>query len=616
MKRFFIFTVVFAMIAGGLAPITGGRMPSALAAEETLTFPAKLPVHPRLFLTVQREKEIKEQISTDVFLKKLVSELIKKADRAKKDKLTEYVIPDGKRLLGSSRRSLERTSVLAFAYRMTGDKTYADAALAEMLAVCRFKDWNPSHYLDTGEMATAVGIGYDWLYDFIPVKERNEIKDAVVKHALNTGLPIYEKNNWWTKSNNNWNEVCNAGLTIGALAVADEEPQLAEKIVRYAVKSLPNGLSAYKPDGAYPEGPVYWGYGASFTGLMLKVLDDVFKNDFGLLKAEGLNITGDYYMSVIGPNYRNFNYADAGDTSDSSPMMFALSTFYNRPDYAVWIRNFLERMNRYQHGRLAVFHAIWYNPAKDDKGSSPPLAQKFTGIQDVCTMRTEWNNPDAAFLGFKGGNNRANHGHLDIGSFVYEVNGVRWAVDLGTDDYNMPGYFGKQRWDYFRLNNKSHNTLVIGDKIQNPTADCKIVSLRTGKNAGISDNIVAFASVDMTDAYKEQVKTAQRFATLLKDGTVLIQDTVIGAKEPVRWGMMTRADIKLDGKTAILSQDGKKIRLEMTTLYDSEKFEIVSAKPPTKAERQNEGYQMLTIVSKPKGENEKVHIAVTMKPEK
>jgi hypothetical protein len=575
-----------------------------------LKFPVQLPEHPRLFLTKQRETEIKELTKTDLFLDRQVNELLQKAERVKKDSLTDYRIPDGKRLLGQSRRSLERTTVLAFAYRMTGNIEYAEVAVEEMLAVCRFKDWNPSHYLDTAEMATAVGIGYDWLYEIIPAEKRTEIKNAILKHAMETGLSVYEKGGWWSKSNNNWNEVCNAGLTIGALAIADEEPQIAEKIVTAAVKSLPKGLSVYKPDGAYPEGPVYWSYGAAFTGLMLMALQDVFNDDFGLLKTEGLNITGDYYMGMIGPNYRSFNYADAGDKAEPSPMMYALSHFYNRPDHAFWLRTFLEQQNRFSSGRLAVFHAVWYNP--EGTGSDfaeTPLAQKYSGIQDVCTMRNAWNNPNAAFLGFKAGNNRANHGHLDIGSFVYEINSIRWAVDLGADNYNMPGYFGKQRWDYYRLNNRSHNTLVIGNKIQNPSADCKLIEFKRFDEG----QIVARAVADITAAYKGQVRSAKRTATLYKDGSAVIEDVLEGVTEPVRWGMVTAANIEINNKTAILSQNKKQLHIEIIS-NEVRQFETVSVTPPTEMENPNKGFSMLAAAVTPKNGN--AFIRVILKPVK
>ena len=592
------------------------------AVAEEFALPQNLPEHPRLFFTKQKESELKEGMKTDAYLEKLVSELIKKADRVKEQPPSIYEIPDGRRLLDQSRRSLERTTALAFAYRMTGNQEYADAAVTEMLTVSRFKDWNPSHYLDTAEMATAVALGYDWLYDVIPEEQRTEIRNALVEHALKTGLEIYQRGRGWVVGTNNWNEVCNAGLTLGALAVADDERELAEMIIGYASKSFPRGLLPYKPDGAYPEGPMYWSYGSFFAGLKLMIHQDLFEDPFGFQQSEGLSQTGDYYMSMVGPRYRFYNYADCSESADASPMMFALSRLYDRPDYAVWLRTFLESQNRYQDGRMAVFQALWYNPKGTDADfAKTPLAQKFAGIQDVCTMRTAWNDPNAAFLGFKGGYNRANHGHLDIGSFVYEVNGVRWASDLGMENYNLPGFFGGQRWSYFRTNNRSHNTLLIGDELQNLEADCKITHFAYGtgklrfRGAGIrvspNDGVVASAAVDMTDAYKGQVESVYRIATLYKDGSIEIEDYLSGVTQPVRWGMMTHTAIELDGKTATLSQGNRKLHVELTSEH-AEKFEITSAAPPTEAERQNAGYSMLTALATPKAGQ--IAFRVVMRP--
>ena len=57
------------------------------------------------------------------------------------------------------------------------------------------------------------------------------------------------------------------------------------------------------------------------------------------------------------------------------------------------------------------------------------------GKNPVCLMRTSWKDPEALFIGFKAGSPSVNHGHMDIGSFIAEANGVRWAVDLGSQNY-------------------------------------------------------------------------------------------------------------------------------------------------------------------------------------
>lgn len=564
------------------------------SAQDAIPLPSPLPEHPRIFFTSQKQAEIEKLAETDEFLKKQIAVLIEKADKAKTAGVSKYLIPDGVRLLDQSRRSLDRTTTLAFAYRMTGDQTYADAAVEEMLAVCRFKNWNPAHYLDTAEMAAAVGLGYDWLHDVIPEAEKTEIRESLKKHALETGLEFYEKNSGWAKSHNNWNEVCNSGLTLAALAVAEDEPELAAKIINYAVKSIPNGLSVYQPDGAYPEGPIYWSYGGTFCGAMIMALRDVFGDDFGLAATPGFDVTGDYYMGMISPTYTNFNYADCGERAESTPLMYALSHFHNRPDYALWLRKFYEAKNPLGGGRWAVMQVLWYNPAGADADfENTPRAKLFRGVQDVVTMRTAWNDPDAWFVGFKGGDNKANHGHLDTGSFVLDYAGVRWATDLGADDYNLPEYFGHKRWDYYRNNNRSHNTLVIGEKIQHTWAVGRITEF--GSEAGM-----AFAACDMTEAYSGQAKSAKRVVSLTDEGDFVITDFIKDVSETVRWGMVTRADVTIsdDGQSATLSHSGKAIRVSFLPESDA-KFEIIPTTPPTEKENQNQGTVMLAIFAEP-----------------
>jgi len=69
------------------------------------------------------------------------------------------VSKEGKRLLAISRIALKRIYYLSYAYRMTGERKYALRAEQEMLAVSRFTDWNPTHFLDVGEMVMALAIG-------------------------------------------------------------------------------------------------------------------------------------------------------------------------------------------------------------------------------------------------------------------------------------------------------------------------------------------------------------------------------------------------------------------------------------------------------------------------
>ncbi len=84
---------------------------------------------------------------------------------------------------------------------------------------------------------------------------------------MNLVLPYvtWAVNNVW-----NWSFVCNGGLIIGALAIADSEPDLARYIVSSGVKRIPIALKTYKPDGVWPESTTYWRYGMYY--LMYSIL--------------------------------------------------------------------------------------------------------------------------------------------------------------------------------------------------------------------------------------------------------------------------------------------------------------------------------------------------------
>ena len=82
----------------------------------------------------------------------------------------------GRRLLSVSRKSLRLIMLLAVVYNVNGEEVYLRRAEDEMRAVMAFEDWNPSHFLDVGEMAAAVAVGYDWLYDGLDPGFRDEVR--------------------------------------------------------------------------------------------------------------------------------------------------------------------------------------------------------------------------------------------------------------------------------------------------------------------------------------------------------------------------------------------------------------------------------------------------------
>ena len=215
-----------------------------------------------------------------------------------------------------------------------------------------------------------------------------------------------------------------------------------------------------------------------------------------------------------------------------------------------------------------------------------PLDAFFRGI-DVAFFRSAWEDPQALYVGFKGGNNRANHSHLDLGTFVLDAHGYRWAVDLGSDNYNLPAYFSTQRWTYYRLTTAGHNTLLINSVNQATSARAPIIAFH-------ATSAWAFAVADLTAAYP-MTQRVWRGVAMLDRERVLVEDEV-EAEQPVDivWGMHTPAEISIDGALATLQQGAETVQAKIITPAGA-RFEVASATPSRPDENQNAGIHKLLV---------------------
>lgn len=136
-----------------------------------------------------------------------------------KEEHLEYALDvSGRRLLRISREAIVRITSCAYAYRLTGQKRYLDKAEEELNAVCAFKDWNESHFLDVGEMALAVSVGYDWLYDALSSATKTAVEKALKEKAfrkLKGNLWSYRQNSrTWSAEPKEVYDEPNKGVTI------------------------------------------------------------------------------------------------------------------------------------------------------------------------------------------------------------------------------------------------------------------------------------------------------------------------------------------------------------------------------------------------------------------
>jgi hypothetical protein len=546
--------------------------------------------HPRLLLNDNGLNRIKELQKTDPALSKIISDVLTRArDDAALPPLEHKLI--GPRLLSVSRECLRRVYSLGLAYRLTVDETFARACEANLHTVCAFPDWNPSHFLDTAEMSHAVGIGYDWLYGWLSETSRATIREGLIRNSLAKGAEAYrgEGNTprWWIESYHNWNQVCNDGLIIGALAIAETDPDYARTIVPGAIKSLPRAIGTYGPDGAWPEGPGYWNYASSYTAYGLSALATALGTDFGLTGIPGLSVSGFFPLYTTGPTGLYVNFADSGERAGrrAMPCLFWFARTFNERFIADAEHEMIEKFGGQPQ------HVVWYVP-RSGSVYSPDLDRLFKGSVELAVLRSSWNDPGALFAGFKAGYNQVNHGHLDLGNFEFDALGVRWARDLGSDDYNLPDYWsmakGATRWTYYRLNSSSHNVCMLNGEDQDVMAKSGFVKFHTEPS-------VAHAVVDLTTAYAPgSARTMRGVALVGNRRALLVQDEFSLTRTcDIAWGMTTDADIAVDGSSAILTLDGETLTARVLSPNDVV-FTVESAEqqPPQKT---NKGVSRLMI---------------------
>ena len=583
---------------------------SATVSEKHLTklnIPEAVPPHPRLLASKVDWERIRKQIQSDPVSARIFASLENRAKQLLKDPPVERVMI-GRRLLDTSRLALARIGTLAMVFHVTREKAYADRAAKEMLAAASFPDWNPSHFLDAAEMSLALAIGYDWLYDSLSEAERHQVAKALVEKGLK---PSEAAKHDWIDGNNNWNQVCHAGMSAAAIAIADLQPELAERILNRAIENVPKSAHAYAPDGAYPEGPIYWEYGTSYHIVLAAALQQFSVSAFGLDSVQGLKESATYMAEVTGPSGLFFDYADSAEKRGLQIPLFWLARNFQHPE---WLRMDIQKLNellneddkpdsRDPNARMLALALLWRDPSLvDDFKNSPPLNWLGRGNNPVAIHRSAFGDPSASYVGMKGGSPSVPHAHMDVSSFVLEADGVRWAIDLGKDDYsdleakNIDLWDGKQegaRWSIFRLGAESHNILRFNGAPQAVSGSAQFVRFQ-------SEGPQPHSVLNLSALYRDQVKEAHRGVMLLPDKTVLFQDEWTAADKPVdaAWQMLTRAKVTVLPGEIRLEQNGKALTLQILEPAHAT-VEVKSAQELQKPfDTDNPGVQRIVIKTK------------------
>ncbi|KAH9942931.1 chondroitin AC/alginate lyase [Amylocystis lapponica] len=446
---------------------------------------------PRIIAPSYKWDALPQLIQNEPYLKLWNSSIFQNATEYYSADVVPYVLDSGNGILDVARQIKMRVKAFSYAYRMTNDTKWSERAWLELANAAgngtnsfgpnNETRWNPTHFLDTAELTNAYAIAYDWMYDAWNQTQKADIMWTMITYGIQPGITGFSNSNqqywgWWTSATEgNWNCVCNGGLTLGALAIlGDDTTGTAEQALSLTIpNALQNCVEAVSSDGTWSETPNYWYFGVTGHAEMSSALLTATGSDHGMLTSNpNFEKTGLFHMYVRGPG-STFSYGDNGVNlySTTSNAMLLYGDQYQHPEYVLYQRD--------QFDVVEPWSMFWYNPSVSGAfWDNLPLDHYFDNHTDQwASMRSSWTDEDAVYVGMKAGTLQGHQAHndLDVGDFVLDALGTRWAGELGDSNYLSTGYFSNDtqeswRWYYYRKRTEGQNAIIVNAENQLVTA--------------------------------------------------------------------------------------------------------------------------------------------------
>ena len=512
--------------------------------------PELVGVHPRVFLT-QAEIEslkLKAQSQKDLWQTAMSSVRALKVEPAKPP--------------AEERRAQNEVGIgmaeAAFAYKITGDKKYLQAAKEYMDAAMSYNVWGYSYNkpdvdLAAGHLLYGMGWSYDLLYNDLTPAERDKYRSKLIRQARLMYDFFKPKSGKSYAYSQNHTYIPITGLAIAAYALMGESPE-ANDWAALSRAIYDRVLATYSEDGYYYEGMEYWIFS---TPWLIHYMDaQLHSTGEDLYKATpGLKLAHEYVAHATLPGGEfNFDFGDiyAGPVTRSRKgddyereringhfrtnynILYHLADRYSNPD-AQGVADWLKSKGQVNAEEYWTF--IWYNAAIKPTPIERQPRWHYFPDHDVVYWRSSWGD-DATAFAFKAGPPEGHateaklkafsdwrlssgHAHPDAGSFIICSKGRYLTGDSG--------YAGVPMTEH-------HNTVVIGGVGQSregkghdafagvPYAQLNKIALRDVK---MSESGVSL-DADLTAAYEPSVGIANfvRQFEFKAPGEFLITDAI------------------------------------------------------------------------------------------
>jgi len=375
-------------------------------------------------------------------------------------------------------------------------------------------------HLHEGMAAAGLAQAYDLFFPYLSPSDRL-IWRRLMRRFLDLYRETAERSSWTVTTIANANAIGNSGCGLLALALLQEEPDLAHPTLAWVRDYLWNWLDyAHGPHGGNTEGAQYWAYALEHFLRFAETLERVTGTDDGLLSHPAVTNA----MNMVRNGLTNDGAMSGVNDTIPMPVGGAIGWFtagrFGDP-LGLWYGDHAARWlaSRAAQGRPTAYvprldQFLLWRPNVPECRRPPPLPTlSWLPETETVLLRSEprW---DAEWIaGLKGARPPfTHHNQADTGSVWLDFQGERMILDPG----------------YYKPHAEDHSLPLIGDTgPQTPSGwEGRIIRVTERNN-------LRYAVCEATAAYHGRARRVVRHLVLLGPcGAVLLDD--IEADEPVR----------------------------------------------------------------------------------
>lgn len=345
---------------------------------------------------------------------------------------------------------------------------------------------------------------------------RTHIKKQIEERIF---IPFLNNNWWWEASNSNWCAVCAGSIGMAALCL-EKNGDRQRSILTKVDQALRYYLQGFGEDGATEEGIGYWVYGFGYY-IYYTAMRREMDPDFRLskdLQQKIERIARFPHLVQIGENaFLPFSDVSPGTVIPTGLASYLYQEFEATPPVCTEITAFdFDHCYRFAH----ISRNLWWTDRNVLRESNTDLAHYFEDRQWLVQRKGPY------FFAVKGGHNKEEHNHNDVGSFVLMLHGEEYLTDLGAGPYTAD-YFGERRYEYVHTRSYYHNVPVIDHLEQVPNQEqSKVEEVYADENT-------AEITMELAQLYENpRLKSLRRsIRTSMAERRILLEDSFLATEK-------------------------------------------------------------------------------------